>query len=70
MSVRKYKILKSTIVSVLLVAFGGWVIHQGVDATSVAYIVLMGLLLINGIELSELYAVLAEAKQRSNNDDQ
>lgn len=60
MSLKKYKLVKSTIISILIVGFGVWAIGQGADVSMTSYFVLAGLLLINGIEFSEFFAVWAE----------
>lgn len=63
MDLKSYKILKNGALSLALLAFGVYLIGEGVEPTLVASTILPIIALLNGLELSELYAAWAEIKK-------
>lgn len=63
MNLKKYKIIKNGILSIMLVGFGTIAISQGADPTVVSGSIIALVAVLNGIEFSELFAVYSEMKQ-------
>jgi hypothetical protein len=61
MNIKRWKILKSIVLSIAVLLFAGYAIQNGADATTVAVPAIITAGLIAGIELSEYLAVWAEA---------
>jgi hypothetical protein len=70
MDIRKLKAIKAAIVSLAILAVALFAIHSGGDPTTIAWIALAGLALINGIEVGELLAVMATAADATNDTDE
>jgi hypothetical protein len=69
MDIRKLKAIKALTVSlaILITALVG--IDSGGDPTTISWLALAGLLLVNGIEVGELLAVLAAAHEDTTDGD-
>ena len=61
MDIRKLKAVKALVVSLSILAVAAYGIHSGGDPTTISWLALGGLTLVNGIELGELLAVWATA---------
>lgn len=62
MNLKKWKAIKVSLLSLILVAYGVYSIQQGADPGPALWVVVTVIALLNGIELSELVAVWAELK--------
>ena len=60
MDLAKYKLVKTTLVSLALVGFGSFAILQGADPTLTATVTVMVIGLIAGVEFSELVASMSD----------
>lgn len=63
MSLKKYKLIKSGVVSLALTVFAWSAITQGADPTTIAGLALVTIALINGFELSEFFTVWLEVQR-------
>ena len=61
MDIRKLKAIKALVVSLSILAVAAYGIYSGGDPTTISWLALVGLLLVNGIEIGELLAVAAAA---------
>ena len=61
MDIKKLKAIKALVVSLAILVVAAYGIHSGGDPTTISWLGLAGLLLVNGIEVGELLAVAAAA---------
>ncbi|WP_135807346.1 hypothetical protein [Halorussus marinus] len=69
MDIRKLKALKALVVSLAILVTALVGIESGGDPTTISWLGLAGLLLVNGIEVGELLAVLAAAREETTDGD-
>ncbi|WP_135830650.1 hypothetical protein [Halorussus halobius] len=62
MDIRKLKAIKALVVSLAILGVAAYGIHSGGDPTTISWLGLAGLLLVNGIEVGELLAVMSAAR--------
>lgn len=60
MSLRRWKLFKTVLLSLAVLIFGGYAIESGGDPTTVAYAALGVAALIAGVEVGELAAVFGD----------
>ena len=65
MDIKKLKAIKALVVSLAILVVAAYGIHSGGDPTTISWLGLAGLLLVNGIEVGELLAVAAAAASES-----
>ena len=63
MDIRKLKAIKAVVVSLAILVVAAYGIYSGGDPTTISWLGLAGLLLVNGIEVGELLAVAAAATE-------
>ena len=63
MNLKRWKIIKSVILSLAVLSFGGFAILEGADPTTIGIPALFLAALIAGVEWSEAIAILAETSR-------